>query len=47
MTALTQLWKAQTAGFSMIQKAILGLIVSFIIFTAIFAVILVYFEITK
>ncbi|WP_156879227.1 hypothetical protein [Salinimicrobium xinjiangense] len=47
MTALTQLWKDQTSDFSMIQKAILGLILSFIIITAISALVLVYFELTK
>ncbi len=47
MTDLTQLWKDQTSGFSTVQKAILGLIVTFIIFTAISALILVYLELTK
>lgn len=47
MTVLTQIWKDQTSGFSSLQKAILGLIVSFIIFTAISALVLVYFELTK
>lgn len=47
MTALSQLWKDQTTGFSTVQKAILGLIISFILFTAISALVLVYLELTK
>ncbi|MCC8360994.1 hypothetical protein [Salinimicrobium sediminilitoris] len=47
MTVLTQLWKEQTAGFSLVQKAVIGIILSFILFTAIFALVLVYFELTK
>lgn len=47
MTALTQLWKDQTSGFSMVQKTILGIIVSFIVFTALSALVLVYLELTK
>lgn len=47
MTALTQLWKEQTFGFSTIQKALLGFIVLFILFTAVSALVLVYLELTK
>ncbi|MFD2517062.1 hypothetical protein [Salinimicrobium flavum] len=47
MTALTQLWKEQTTGFSFVQKAIIGVTLSFILFTALSALILVYLEITK
>ncbi|NJW53041.1 hypothetical protein [Salinimicrobium oceani] len=47
MTALSQLWKNQTTGFSLVQKAILGLIISFILITAISALVLVYLELTK
>ena len=47
MTALAQLWKDQTSGFSLIQKAVIGIILSFILATAIFALVLVYLELTK
>lgn len=47
MTALAQLWKDQTSGFSLIQKAVIGIILTFILFTAIFALVLVYLELTK
>ena len=47
MTALTQLWKEQTSGFSLVQKAVIGIILSFILLTAVFALVLVYFELTK
>ncbi|MCY2686187.1 hypothetical protein [Salinimicrobium sp. TH3] len=47
MTVLTQLWKEQTTGFSLVQKAVIGIILSFILFTAIFALVLVYLELTK
>ncbi|WP_324719884.1 hypothetical protein [Salinimicrobium sp. HB62] len=47
MTALAQLWKDQTSGFSMVQKAVIGIILSFILFTAVFALFLVYMELTK
>lgn len=47
MTALSELWKDQTSGFSLIQKAVVGVILTFIVLTAIIALILVYFELTK
>jgi hypothetical protein len=47
MTALAQLWKDQTSGFSMIQKAVIGFILTFILLTALFALGLVYMELTK
>ena len=47
MTVLTKLWKEQTTGFSLVQKAVIGIILSFILFTAIFALVLVYLELTK
>jgi len=47
MTALAQLWKDQTAGFSLVQKAVIGVILSFILITAAFALGLVYMELTK
>ncbi len=47
MTVFTQLWKNQTEGFSFVQKIIIGIILSFILVTAIFAIGLVYLELTK
>lgn len=47
MVALTQLWKDQTSEFTLLQKAVIGTIISFIVLTAIFAMVLVYLELTK
>lgn len=47
MTVLTQLWKEQTADFSLVQKAIIGVILSVILTIALAALVLVYLELTK
>jgi cell division protein FtsL len=47
MSALSHLWKEQTEGFSFVQKIIIGTILTFILATAIFALFLVYLELTR
>lgn len=47
MTSLTQFWTEKTGEFTTIQKAIIGLTLSFIISTSAFALILLFMEFTK
>ncbi len=47
MTSLTQLWSEKTGEFTTIQKAIIGLTLSFILSTSVFALVLLIMEFTK
>ncbi|MGB7786685.1 MAG: hypothetical protein WBL27_11330 [Salinimicrobium sp.] len=47
MAVLTTIWKEQTNDFSLIQKALLALILLFIFATSVLALGLVYLELQK
>lgn len=47
MAVLTNIWKEQTNGFSLVQKAVLSFILLFIFATSALALVLVYLELTK
>lgn len=47
MTSLAQLWSEKTVEFTTIQKAIIGLTLSFIVSTSVFALIMLFLEFTR
>ncbi|MFV8836915.1 hypothetical protein [Salinimicrobium soli] len=47
MAVLTKIWEEKTYDFSPVQKAVLGVILSFIFSTALLAIFLLYLEFTK